>query len=286
MKQPHLYLNLRGQLVPLDRPLVMGIVNVTDDSFYSGSRTLALSDIKTRVRRLVDEGADCLDVGGYSSRPGAPGVTPEEEYRRVAAGLEAIAAMAPDVPVSVDTFRASVARQCAENWNVDIINDISGGDLDPEMWNTVAQLGLAYVLMHMRGTPATMQTLTGYNDITADVLAEMARKIRALHLLGVKDVIADPGFGFAKTLEQNYRLMAEMKAFATLGVPVLAGISRKSMIYRLLDITPEDSLNGTTVLNTVALLNGAHIIRVHDVKPAVEAVKIVTALRQNSIELC
>lgn len=286
MKQPHLYLNLRGQLVPLDTPLVMGIVNVTDDSFYSGSRTFAPDEIKARVRRLVDEGADCLDVGGYSSRPGAPEVSPEEEYRRVAAGLEAIAEVAPDVPVSIDTFHAEVAKRCAENWNIDIINDISGGDLDPAMWDTVAQLGLAYVLMHMRGTPATMQTLTEYNDVTADVLAEMARKIRDLHLLGVKDVIADPGFGFAKTLEQNYRLMAEMKAFEALGVPVLAGISRKSMIYRLLDITPEDSLNGTTVLNTVALLNGAHILRVHDVKPAVEAVRIVTALRQNSTAQC
>lgn len=276
------YINIRGSLVSLERPLVMGIVNVTDDSFYSGSRTFSRDLIAERVRRMVADGADILDIGGYSSRPGAPEVSPEEEYRRLALGLEAIAEEAPDVPVSIDTFRAGVARRCAEAFRVDIINDISGGDLDPEMRATVADLGLPYIVMHTRGNPETMQSLTDYDDVTAEVLSDLSRKVRELHLLGVNDVIVDPGFGFAKTLDQNYQLLAEMETLRSLDVPVLVGISRKSMIYKELGITPEESLNGTTVINTIALTKGADILRVHDVRPAVEAVGIFMAMRRNT----
>lgn len=275
------YLNIRGRLVSLARPWVMGIVNVTDDSFYSGSRTFSPAQVREKVTRLVAEGADCIDVGGYSSRPGASEISPDEEYRRLAVGLEAIADIAPDIPVSIDTFRADVAARCARNWQVDIINDISGGTLDPEMWNTVADLRLAYVLMHTRGTPETMASLTDYNDVTADVMTDLAQKLRQLRLMGVCDVIVDPGFGFAKTLSQNYQLMAELEAFHSLGCPLLVGISRKSMIYRLLGSTPQESLTGTTVLDTVALMKGASIIRVHDVRQAVENVKIITTLRDS-----
>ncbi len=280
------YINIRGGLMSLSRPLVMGIVNVTDDSFYSGSRTFSQEEIAGRVRRLVAEGADILDVGGYSSRAGAPEVSPEEEYRRLALGLETIAREAPETPVSIDTFRADVAARCAADFRVDMINDISGGDLDPEMWPTVARLKIPYIVMHTRGNPETMQSLTDYDDVTAEVLTDLSRKVRELHLMGVNDVIIDPGFGFAKTLDQNYQLLAEMSSLRSIGVPILVGISRKSMIYKELGITPEESLNGTTAVNTLALAAGADILRVHDVRQAVEAVRIYMAMRRNTPRPC
>ena len=271
---PHT-ITLKGKPVEINSPWVMGILNVTPDSFYGNSRCNEEAIIVERIHQIIDEGGKIIDIGGYSSRPGADEVSPEEEYSRLSAGLTIIKREAPDAIVSVDTFRADVARRCVEEWGVDIINDISGGNLDCNMAATVASLNVPYILMHMRGTPETMCSLTQYQDVTADVINELSVKVQNLQQRGVKDIIIDPGFGFIKTLEQNYEMMSNLEAFHSLQLPLLVGISRKSMIYRLLDSTPETALNGTTVLNTIALLKGAHILRVHDVKEAVEAVKIV-----------
>ena len=275
-------INIRGRLVEISRPWVMGILNVTPDSFYANSRTTGSEAIASRTRQLLDEGADIIDIGGYSSRQGADAVTPEEEYTRLKRGIEIVKETAPETIISIDTFRADIARKCILDDGADIINDISGGDLDPEMHTTVAQLHVPYVMMHMHGTPDTMQQLCDYpHGVTADVIAELGVKIDHLRSLGVCDIIVDPGFGFAKTIEQNYELLNNLEEFHLLELPLLVGISRKSMIYRLLGITPDRSLNGTTVLNTAALLHGAHILRVHDVAAAVEAVKITGALTRN-----
>lgn len=259
-------------------PKVMGIINVTPDSFYSGSRTPGDSEILGRVLQLKEEGADILDLGGYSSRPGAEDVSAEEEYSRLARGLEVVRREWEDVPVSIDTFRACVARRCVEEWGVDIINDISGGTLDPAMWETVADLRVAYVLMHMRGTPATMQELTDYADVTAEVITDLSRKVYELRGLGVNDIIIDPGFGFAKTASQNFRLLNELGEFCRMGMPVLAGLSRKSMIWRTLGITPEESYEGTVALDAIAVDRGADILRVHDVRAARQTVELLSRL--------
>lgn len=273
-------LNVSGRLVEYTKPAVMGIVNVTPDSFYGGSRTFLADQVRARVEKLVAEGADFIDIGAYSSRSGADEVSLEEELRRIETGMEQIRKIAPEIPVSVDTFRANVAREAVENLSVDIINDISGGDLDAEMFAAVAELKVPYILMHMRGTPATMQSLTDYGSegVTANVLRDLAEKVNRLALLGVNDIIIDPGFGFAKTLDQNYELLAEMEAFHSLECPMLVGVSRKSMITKCLGITSEEALNGTTVINTLALERGAAILRVHDVKEAVEAVKLYSKM--------
>ena len=271
-------INIGGRLIAIDRPQVMGILNVTPDSFFSGSR--CGSDdavIRRRVQQMLAEGVDMIDIGGYSSRPGADDIAPEEEYARLRKGIAIIREEAPDAIISVDTFRADVARRCVTECGAHIINDISGGDLDSDMYATVAKLKVPYILMHMRGTPATMTSLTEYDDVTADVIADIMAKASRLKELGVTDIILDPGFGFSKTVEQNYEMLRNIHNFVELDMPVLVGISRKSMIYKLLGSSPEESLNGTTVLNTIALLQGAHILRVHDVKAAVEAVKIVAA---------
>ncbi len=275
-------LNIRGRLVEYVRPAIMGIINVTPDSFYAGSRTKS-DEIGRRVLEMIADGADMIDIGAYSSRPGAAEVGESEEIDRLAAGMAALRAVAPDVVVSVDTFRSSVAKAAVEDMGVDIVNDISGGDLDDTMFDTVESLGVPYILMHMRGTPADMQSLTDYPDgVTAEVLRSISVKLRELRLRGVNDVIVDPGFGFAKTLEQNYRLMADLPLFAELlDAPVLVGISRKSMITKVLGVEPVDALNGTTALNTIALLKGAQILRVHDVKACSEAVRIVSMLPQS-----
>jgi len=271
-------INVDGRLISFDTPKVMGIVNVTPDSFYAGSRVSESADISDRVRSMLADGADILDIGGYSSRPGADEVTRDEEYSRLARGLEAIHKVKEDAVVSVDTFRADVARRCVEEWNVGIINDIAGGDLDPEMWDTVTDLNVPYVLMHMRGNPKTMGSLTDYKDVTAETLSALAEKTAQLRQKGVRDVVIDPGFGFAKTVEQNYQLLSDLKEFKIIGAPVLVGISRKTMIWKPLGITPDKAANGTTVLNTIALLNGADILRVHDVRNAVEAIKLISQL--------
>lgn len=276
-----LTLNIRGRLLDLSTPRVMGIVNVTPDSFYAGSRTLSRSDVRRRVAGLVADGADIIDIGGYSSRPGAAEVSPEEEYSRLCIGLEAVREISPDIPVSIDTFRAGVARRCIEEWNADIINDIGGGNLDPDMWETVADLKVAYVLMHMRGNPATMQSMTDYSDVTADILTELSHKIHHLRGLGICDIIIDPGFGFAKTAAQNFRLLDEIGEFRKTGLPVLAGLSRKSMVWKTLDITPEESLEGTVALGAIALDRGADILRVHDVLPAVQTVRLLQKMRRS-----
>ena len=280
MLQKDLTINIKGRPITFDTPKVMGIVNVTPDSFYSGSRTQGRDEIKDRVMTLVGEGADILDLGGYSSRPGADDVSAEEEYSRLAAGLEVVKEVAPDVPVSIDTFRAAVARKCVEEWGADIINDISGGTLDPDMWHTVADLRVAYVLMHTRGTPATMQSLTDYADVTADIITDLAKKVYELRGLGVNDIIIDPGFGFAKTVEQNFRLLDELGEFCKMGMPVLAGLSRKTMIWKTLGITPGESLYGTIALDAIALDRGADIVRVHDVAPAVATARLMAVMRK------
>ena len=272
-------LNLRGRLVEYSRPVVMGVLNVTPDSFYSGSRAQTHADITRRARQLVADGADMLDIGAYSSRPGADDVSADEELRRLEAGLSAVReAVGYDIPVSVDTFRADVARRAVE-WGADIINDISGGLLDEDMFETVADLHVPYILMHMRGTPATMQTMTDYTDVVADVIGELSHKLSRLEELGVADVIIDPGFGFAKTLDQNYRLLSQLDAFAILGRPVLAGMSRKSMLTRLLGIDATEALVPTAIVGALALERGAAILRVHDPREAAQAIAIVEKLK-------
>jgi len=268
-------INVGGKLMDLSEPQVMGILNVTPDSFYSESRKNTDREIADRVQAILSEGGSMIDIGAYSSRPGADDVSAEEEMNRLRGGLKILRDIAPDAVVSVDTFRADVAKMCVEEYGVQIINDISGGELDERMFSTVAELGVPYILMHMKGDPQTMQNGPHYDDLLAEILRYFGTKVQQLHELGVKDIILDPGFGFAKTLEHNYELMNRMQDLQVLELPMLVGISRKSMIYRLLGTSPEEALNGTSVLNTLALLKGTSILRVHDVKEAVEVVQIV-----------
>lgn len=272
----HKSLNIKGTIMSLEKPVIMGILNVTPDSFFAGSRKETEKEIDERIQIILSEGAAIIDLGGYSSRPDAVPVSEKEETERLKTALELIQRHYPDTVVSVDSFRAGVARYCVEKYGVSMINDISGGELDPDMFPTVSQLQVPYILMHMRGTPQTMQKLTDYTDMMDEILLHLASRVKQLHLLGLNDIIIDPGFGFSKTLDQNYQLMHHLKDFEILDLPLLVGISRKSMIYKLLKTTPEESLNGTTILNTIALLNGANILRVHDVKAANEAVTLVT----------
>lgn len=279
--EDNLFINVGGNLMDFRSPKVMGIVNVTPDSFYGGSRVETAETVRRRVAEMRRDGADIIDIGGFSSRPGASDVSPEEEYNRLAGGLEAVRLEWPEAIVSVDTFRAEVARRCVEEWGVAIVNDIGGGTLDPDMWDTVAELGVTYVLMHMRGTPATMTGLSDYGDVTAEVLSDLAFKLAKLREAGVADVIIDPGFGFAKTVEQNYRLLADLREFRVLGAPLLAGLSRKTMIWKTLGVTADEARDGTIALDTVALMNGADILRVHDVRPAAETIKLLEQLPSN-----
>lgn len=272
-------LNCNGRLVELSRPHVMGIVNVTPDSFYAASRQQSEDAVARRVRQIVGEGGTMIDVGAYSSRPGAADVSTEEEMGRLRRALPIVRREAPEAIVSVDTFRADVARMCVEEYGIDIVNDISGGTLDRRMFQTVARLGVPYVLMHIKGVPQTMQDAPAYDHFLQEVFLFLSERVERLHDLGVCDIILDPGFGFGKTLANNYELMGHIADFAEFDLPLLVGISRKSMIYRLLGGTADDALNGTTVLNTLALAAGAHILRVHDVRAAVEAVRIVEAVR-------
>lgn len=282
MEQTPLTINIRGRLMDFSRPKVMGIINVTPDSFYSQSRTFSQDAIARRLDGMLAEGADIIDIGGYSTRSGADPVSPEEEYSRLALALETVRKRHPETVVSVDTFRAEVARRCVEDWQADIINDIGGGTLDPEMWPTVADLKVPYILMHMRGTPQTMQSMTDYEDVAADVISDLAHKAARLHALGVADVIIDPGYGFAKTVDQNYRLLAAIPEFRKMRMPVLVGISHKTMIWRPLGITPEESTLPTVALDAMALQLGADIVRVHEVLPAVQTVEMLGLLRRNS----
>lgn len=266
-------------LPDLTTPCVMAIVNVTPDSFFAGSRTPDAEAIERRVREAADAGCDLFDVGGYSSRSGAAEVTPEEEWRRVEAGVAAVRRIAPALPVSVDTFRAEVARRVLETFGPVIVNDISAGELDPAIVDVVAEYDVPYIAMHMRGTPATMQGMTSYRDVVEEVVSYFRLRAEQLRRCGVRRLILDPGFGFAKTLEQNYDLLRGLHNLCSLGYPVLAGVSRKSMIYKVLDTTPDRALAGTIALGWECLRQGAAILRVHDVQEAVDTVRIFKAFR-------
>ena len=276
----HRFINVGGRLMDLSRPQVMGILNVTPDSFYGASRHTTEKGIAERVRQIQEEGATIIDVGAYSSRPGADDVSEAEEMERLRLALKVVRSECPDAVVSVDTFRSSVARMCVEEYGTDIINDISGGEMDGAMFQTVAQLGVPYVLMHMKGTPADMQTNPHYGNLVGEVVAYFAERVQRLRDLGQKDIILDLGFGFGKTIDHNYELFSQMGMFADLfGLPMLVGVSRKSMIYRLLGGEPSDALNGTTALNAMALMSGANILRVHDVRECVEAVRLFEKMK-------
>lgn len=274
-KTVHYTLNVRGRLLDLSKPQVMGILNVTPDSFYAGSRMETEEAVRGRVRQIIAEGGSMIDVGAYSSRPGAADVSAEEEMERLIRGMSIVREEAPEIPVSVDTFRADVAKMAVEELGVDIINDISGGELDKEMFKTVAKLGVPYILMHMKGTPQTMQQAPHYDDLMKEVMLYFAEKVQQLRDLGQKDIVLDPGYGFAKTIDHNYELLRHQEMLEVFELPLLVGVSRKSMIYRFLGTSPEEALNGTSVLNTIALQKGANILRVHDVKEAVEVVRLV-----------
>ncbi|WP_297191864.1 dihydropteroate synthase [uncultured Porphyromonas sp.] len=275
-----LTLNLSGRLVSLEKPLVMGIVNVTPDSFFAGSRIDGAKALRERLYTLVREGAALADLGAYSSRPGAEEVSPEEERRRLRPALQILRDEYPTLPISVDTFRSDVARMAVEEYGASMINDISGGGLDPAMYRTMAELQVPYILMHMKGDPKTMQQQASYSDVTLEVIDYFAQRVGQLLELGVHDIILDPGFGFSKTTAQNYELLAQIGSLVeAFTQPLLVGVSRKSMIYRPLGISPEEALNGTTFLHALALERGAKILRVHDVRPAVEAVQLYEELR-------
>ncbi len=255
-------------------PKVMGILNITPDSFFEGSRNQTEEEIRRRVAQIMEEGADMIDIGGYSSRPNAAFVSEEEEMQRLDYALSILFEMYPEAIVSVDTFRSGVAWKCVEKYGVAIINDISAGNLDANMFDIVAGLKVPYIIMHMQGTPQTMIQYTTYNNLIQDIFLYFSEKVNRLHRMGVNDIIIDPGFGFSKTTNQNYQLMNSLENFCIFELPILVGISRKRMIRDILDCTPEESLTGTTVLNTLALTKKADILRVHDVKEAVEAVKL------------
>ncbi len=276
-------MELNNKHIDLSVPRVMTIVNVTPDSFYDGCRSFTEEEIERHVVRAIEEGADMLDVGGYSSRLNADDVAVDEEIARVGRAMKVIRRVCPEMVVSIDTFRAEVVRRIVDEWGACIVNDISAGELDPEMITTVARLGLPYVAMHMRGTPTTMQSMTDYGDIVEEVRSYFVQKISELRAAGIEDIVIDPGFGFAKTLEQNYQLMSGLHRLNDLGAPMLVGISRKSMIYKLLGSTPAEALNGTTALHLEALRQGAKILRVHDTREAVEVVKIYNQLNKNDL---
>ena len=275
-----LSINVNGRLLDLSSPKVMGIVNVTPDSFYTLSRVGDEAALRCRVEQMRAEGADMIDIGACSTRPGADVVAPDEEMKRLEWALKTVCSEWPEAIISVDTFRSEVAKMSVEEYGAAIVNDISAGDLDGNMFDTVARMRVPYIIMHMKGRPATMQQAPKYDDVVSEVVMYLAGKVAALRERGVADIIIDPGFGFGKTLEHNYELLAHLSALHELECPLLVGMSRKSMVYRLLEQTPEEALNGTTVVNTMALLQGANILRVHDVRAAVEAVRICEKMKE------
>jgi dihydropteroate synthase len=274
------YINAGGRLLDLEIPKVMGILNLTPDSFYSGSRYNTNDEILKAAARMLEDGAAILDIGGYSSRPGAKDISDEEERNRLLKVIKLINREHPGAIISVDTFRAEIAKEAIVECGASIINDISGGDADTNMFTVVGSLNVPYIMMHMKGDPRTMQNKPVYDDIVADILKWFGERIFKLKSAGVKDIIIDPGFGFGKTIEQNFELLRRLGDFSIARLPVLVGISRKSMIWKTLNIDAEGALNGTTAMNAIALLNGADILRVHDVKEAVETVKLIDRLRQ------
>ncbi|HEY5570088.1 MAG TPA: dihydropteroate synthase [Bacteroidales bacterium] len=276
------YIRVNGMLMDLSEPRVMGVLNITPDSFYDGCRSMGIESIVRRADMIFSEGADMIDLGAYSSRPGANDVSEEEEIARLRSALEVLKNKYPSAVFSIDTFRSKVAEICVKEYGASIINDISGGEMDSHMFETVAELQVPYILTHIQGTPQSMQKAPKYDNLRREVLLFFSEKVKQLRDLKVNDIILDPGFGFGKSLEHNYQMMAHLDDFEIFNLPLLVGVSRKSMIYKLLDTDPKGSLNGTTVLNTVSLLKGANIIRVHDVREAVEAVRIVNELRKNN----
>lgn len=278
-----MFINIRGRLLDLRHPRVMGIINVTDDSFYPGSRFTSDEEILSIAGRMLEEGADILDIGGCSTRPGAQDVPEETEMERVCRATELILGRYPEAIISVDTYRASVAGEAVRNSGADIINDISGGEMDKEMFPLVIRLNVPYIMMHMQGTPQTMQSNPHYDDVVSDILSWFGQRTVQLQQAGVKDIILDPGFGFGKTAAHNFELLGRMNEFHIAGLPLLAGFSRKSMIWRTLDITPDDALNGTSALNMAALMKGTSVLRVHDVKEAKEVVRLFEKIYPDGI---
>ena len=272
-------LNCKGQLLVIDKPIVMGIVNVTPDSFYSGSRQQASENILQTVQKMLDDGASIIDIGGQSTRPGSNYISADEEADRVIPAIEQVIKSIPGAIISIDTFHSKVAKW-AVNAGAKMVNDISAGSMDSDMISTVAELHVPYIIMHMKGTPQTMQQSPHYNNVSVEVLDFLIAKKEACRAAGIHDIIIDPGFGFGKTIAHNFTLLKQLEVFKMLNVPILAGLSRKGMVHKTLDATAEEALNGTTALNTIALLNGANILRVHDVKEAMECIKLVQAYQQ------
>ena len=271
-------INCNGNLIDLTTPKVMGILNVTPNSFYDGGKHKEINSIIHQVNKMLSEGADFIDIGAYSSKPSAEFVSEEEEIKRLVPIVKSLVETFPNIVLSVDTFRAQVAKASVEN-GVAMVNDIAAGLLDDKMLETVAELKVPYIMMHMRGNPQTMQSLTDYKDIVKEMIFYFSERIQKARSFGISDIVIDPGFGFAKTLEQNYEVLNKMELFSILELPLLAGVSRKSMIYKVLESSPQEALNGTSVLNTIALQKGAKILRVHDVKEAVECIKLVSKLK-------
>lgn len=274
------YINIKGKLLDLSIPKVMGVINVTPDSFYSGSRVTDEKDIILTAIKMTEEGADILDIGGYSSRPGAADISVEEEKNRVLKAIQAVSREMPDTIISVDTFRSEIARD-AISAGAHIINDISGGEADSNMFDIVEKLNVPYIMMHMQGNPRTMQKNPVYDDVVADILKWFGERIFRLQSAGVKDIVIDPGFGFGKTIDQSFEMLQRLGDFSIAGLPLLIGISRKSLIWKTLSITPDEALNGTSVLNAVALLKGADILRVHDVREAVQTVRLIKEIKKS-----
>ncbi|MDD2197940.1 MAG: dihydropteroate synthase [Bacteroidales bacterium] len=265
-----------GNIISLERPLVMGIINITRDSFYAKSQFMLQQRIAKRAKEILEQGGSIIDIGACSTRPGSQLISEKEEILRLSKGLTSIRKHLPDSIISVDTFRASVAKHVVNNFNVNIINDISAGNMDEKMVDTIASLSVPYIAMHMQGTPQNMQQNPSYSNVVKEIISFFAQKIEHLHKAGVRDVIIDPGFGFGKTIEHNYALLQNLEAFKLFGLPILVGLSRKSMVYKTLNIEPEEALNGTTAINTIALLKGANILRVHDVREAIETISLTT----------
>lgn len=272
-----MFINCKGRLIDVSQPKVMGIINITPDSFYSGSRSKTENEILSSTEKILTEGATFLDLGAYSSRPGASDISVEEELKRMLPAIDFILKEFPEAILSIDTFRSKVAEKSIQN-GAAMINDISAGNLDSNMLAIISKYQVPYVMMHMKGSPQTMKDLNQYEDLTADILFYFSERIKAARELGINDIIVDPGFGFAKNIAQNFELLSKLELFRNLELPLLAGVSRKSMIWKTLNTKAENALNGTSVLNTAALLKGANILRVHDIKEAMECIKLTREL--------
>lgn len=275
-------INLRGKIYSLDTSRIMGILNLTPDSFFDGGRYLNIDSILSHVEEMINDGTDFIDIGANSTRPGAKRISEEEELNRLSEPVRQIRDSFPEMYISIDTYRSSIAQKMVNDFGVDIINDISSGLMDEAMFETIAELNVPYIMMHIQGTPEDMQLNPAYTDVVKDVLLFLSKRLEKLNLLGVNDVIADPGFGFGKTLDQNYEILEKLDVFSMLEIPLMVGLSRKSMIYKLIESSPDDALNGTSIVHAIALLNGADILRVHDVKQAKEAISIVNKMKEIS----